>query len=79
MKIYKTNDIATAAYLLTKGLKIYHVDIDLTGKYIFEFEDNQGVAFQLSIEFINSECSKFDNQMRNLRNILKSRKNSSKP
>ena len=47
MKIYKTNDIAMAAYLLTKGLKLYHVDIDQTGKYIFEFEDNQRYLYHL--------------------------------
>lgn len=71
--MYITNDIAVASYLMMRGLSLKDAFISQSGKYVFELEDPQGVANKLSIEFLNSDCSKFDNQMRNLRKILKIR------
>jgi len=69
--IFQTSDIAIAAFIMTKGLKLKSCHIEISGKYIFEFEDPSGLGVQYSIDFINSECSQFDNQMKNLRKILK--------
>ena len=71
--MYLTHDIAVAAYLMMKGLHLKDAYINSRGTYVFEIEDPNGKAQQLSIQFLNSECSIFDNQMRNLRKILKVR------
>ncbi len=70
--MYKTHDIAVAAYLMMKGLPLKDAYVNSSGTYVFELEDSSQRAKNLSIEFLNSECSRFDNQMRNLRKILKS-------
>tara|TARA_Y100000593_G_C4262022_1_gene312716 strand:+ start:832 stop:1011 length:180 start_codon:yes stop_codon:yes gene_type:complete len=58
---------------MMKGLHLKDAYINSRGTYVFEIEDPNGKAQQLSIQFLNSECSIFDNQMRNLRKILKVR------
>lgn len=68
---FQTSDIAIAAFIMTKGLRLKSCHIDNSGKYFFEFEDPNNLGVQYSIDFINSECSQFDNQMKNLRKILK--------
>ena len=64
------NGSRCAAYLLMKGFKLLRANILSSGKYNFEFEDPTQIGHQLSIEFLNSDFSKFDNQMRNLRKII---------
>ena len=78
MALFDTNDIALASYLMLRGLVLKSADVSPTGKYIFIFEDPTDMALSMSIDFINSECCKFDNQMRNLRKILNRKINSSK-
>ena len=73
MILYTTNDIGIAAFLIVKGLQMQKCDIS-NGKYIFEFFDPDNKAPEFSIEYINSECSKFDHQVKNLRKILNSLK-----
>ena len=69
--VYCTHDIGLAAFLMIKGMPLKSCHIDDRGRYNFEFDDPDNKADVLAIEFINSECSRFDNQMRNLRKILK--------
>lgn len=71
---FETPDIATAAFLLMRGLKLVSAT-NKTGKYNFVFEDPQNQALSICLEFINSECSVFDNHMRTLRGILRDSKN----
>tara|TARA_Y100000310_G_scaffold319205_1_gene374197 strand:- start:2045 stop:2287 length:243 start_codon:yes stop_codon:yes gene_type:complete len=71
--LFRTHDIAIAAYLMMKNLELSDAYINATGTYVFEFSDPEKKAEQLSIAFLNSESSRFDNQMRNLRKILKVR------
>ena len=72
--MFRTHDIAIAAFLMMKGLSLQDAFINASGTYVFEFLDSEKEANKLSIEFLNSECSRFDNQMRNLRKILKARR-----
>jgi hypothetical protein len=58
---------------MLKGLPLKDAYVNASGTYVFELEDTEEKAQIFAIEFLNSECSKFDNQMRNLRKILKSR------
>jgi len=69
--MFVTNDLGLSAYLMIKGLTLCDARIDSYGKYIFEFEDPENKAKKLSINFLNSDCAKFDQQVRNLRTLLK--------
>lgn len=68
---YVTSDIALAAYLKLKGLKL--VKCTRADKFVFEFEDQEELAETLAIEFVNSECRKFDDEMRSLKKIIYSK------
>ena len=70
---FETSDIATAAFLLLKDFKLNSAG-NLSGKYMFVFEDPDGLAQSACLEFINSDCSKFDNHLRGLRSLLRSAK-----
>lgn len=70
---FETPDIATAAFLLMRGLKLVTASNN-AGKYYFAFEDPDSKALSLCLEFINSECSVFDSHMRTLRGILRDAK-----
>lgn len=68
---YTTSDIALAAYLKLKGLKL--INCTRADKFVFEFEDPEELAEDMAIEFVNSECRKFDDEMRSLKKIIYSR------
>ena len=69
---YVISDISIAAYLLVKGHQIKSVDKNEKGQYFFSFKRNDTIESD-SISFLSSECSQYDNQMRLLRSILKSK------
>ena len=71
--MYKTNDLSVAAFLLMKKQKIITARKDKNnGRYIFEFEDTDGLCAGLSIEFLSSECCVYDGFIRTLRGMLSS-------
>ena len=70
---YETPDIATAAFLLMKGFKILKAG-KVSGRYQFVFDDPQGTAQSVCLEFMNSECSRFDSCLRNLRSMVRENK-----
>jgi hypothetical protein len=76
MKIYSTSDLPIAAWLKIKGLKLVKAEKNSYGHFVFEFDDPNDVAHQLAIDFINSECSLFDNEIRNLKKLLYNRRSS---
>lgn len=55
---YRTSDIALAAYLKLKGLKLVQCGRD--GKFQFVFEDPESQAEDLALEFVNSDIRKYD-------------------
>ena len=71
MAKFKTSDLGIAAYLLCKGVKLVSASRG-SGRYEFIFEDRDDMCIRYSIDYVNSECSKFDAQIKNLKNILKS-------
>ena len=64
--MYTTSDIGIAAYLQLKGLKLKECKRLETGKFHFSFEDPEQKCSSLSLEFLDSEFCKFDNNVRNL-------------
>ena len=72
-KSYITNDLSIAAFLLMKGKSILRADKSGPGgKYVFEFEDSAGDAQIIALQFLSSDCSKYDNYIRTLRGMLRS-------
>ena len=67
---FKTSDIAIAAYLMMKGMKLISAKRERSGRFKFEFDDTNNEADKLAVEFVNSESAKFDAHIKNLKNIL---------
>ena len=71
-KTYTTSDIALAAYLKLKGLQL--IDCGREDKFFFTFEDPEGKAAQMSLDFANSDVRRYDDEMRSLKKIIYSKK-----
>ncbi len=73
MNIYKTSDLALAAYMTLKGLPLVSAKKLPNGRFEFEINDEKNVAQGLAIEFVGSEFFKYDNKVRALKKLLYSR------
>ena len=69
-KIYTTSDIAIAAFLMMKGMKLLSASRERSGRFKFEFDNLKNEADKFAVEFVNSESAKFDAHVKNLKNIL---------
>ena len=69
-KKFITADIAIAAFLMMKGMKLISATRERNGRFRFEFDDPNNKADQFAVEFVNSESAKFDAHVKNLKNIL---------
>ena len=70
MNQYETSDLALAAYLTFKGLKLLSANKLPTGRFQFVMDDPSGEADALSLEYFSSDFCKFDNTIRNLKKVL---------
>ena len=70
-KTYQTNDIGLAAYLMLKKLPLQKAYVEPSGRYVFVFEDKDDKAQSLSMEFLSSDFSIFDDKMRLLRKMIR--------
>ena len=68
--IFKTSDLATAAFLHMRGLRLIKAELENGRKFNFVFDDSEGNATTIAYEFINSECSRFDNHVRMLKKMI---------
>lgn len=69
-KKFITADIAIAAFLMMKGMKLVSATRERNGRFRFEFSDPNDEADKFAVEFVNSESAKFDAHVKNLKNIL---------
>ena len=67
---FVTSDIAIAAYLMMKGMKLIAARRERNGRFHFEFDDPAGDGNKYAIEYVNSESAKFDSHIKNLKNII---------
>ena len=67
--MYTTSDIGIAAYLQLRGIKLKECKRLETGKFHFCFDDPEQKCSSLSLEFLESDYCKFDNNVRNLKKI----------
>lgn len=68
--MYSTSDIGIAAYLQLKGFKLKECRRLENGKFHFSFEDPRNECPRHSLEFLDSDYCKFDNNVRNLKKVL---------
>jgi len=68
--MFETSDIAIAAYIMMRGLKLQNAGREKTGRFKFEFDDPGNLASKYCVEFVNSESALFDANVKNLKNIL---------
>ena len=69
-KIYITSDIASAAFLMMKGMQLVSASRERSGRFKFQFDDANNEADEFAVQFVNSESAKFDAHVKNLKNIL---------
>ena len=70
IKVYVTSDIAIAAFLMMKGMKLLSATRERNGRFRFEFDDKDQKADKYAVEFANSEAAKFDAHVKNLKNLI---------
>ncbi len=69
-KTYETSDLAIAAYLMLKGFNLLDAGRYPSGKFKFVFDDPDDNARIKAVEFLSSDCCKFDTHIKNLKKIL---------
>ena len=69
-KTFITSDIGIAAYLQLQGYKLLACKRLDSGKFFFEFEDAIEDCRMKSLQFLESDFCRFDNNVRNLKKIL---------
>jgi hypothetical protein len=70
MNKFNTSDLSLAAYLSMMGLKLFKAEKDTNNKFNFIFEDPNFLAPSFAVSFLNSDFSKYDNHLRNLKKML---------
>ena len=68
--VFTTSDIGIASYLQLKKLKLILCTRLESGKFHFRFEDPNDQGAALSLDFLDSDFCKFDNNVRNLKKVL---------
>lgn len=67
---FRTSDIGIAAYLQLQGFRLTTCKRLDSGKFFFEFSDPDDRCKIKSLEFLESDFCKFDNNVRNLKKVL---------
>lgn len=68
--IFTTSDLSLAAFLVIKGLVLTRAQKTNVGKFEFILQDPEHISQALSLEYINSDFCKFDNQIRSIKKLL---------
>jgi hypothetical protein len=67
---FVTSDIGIAAYLQLMGFKLLECKRQESGKFFFRFLDENSECAAHSLQFLDSDFCRFDNNVRNLKKIL---------
>ncbi len=67
-KNYSTADLGLAAFLLTKGAELLSAGRE-KGRFKFVFAEPEACQ-KMAILYVNSEFSKFDANLKNLKNLV---------
>lgn len=66
---WETTDLGSAAYANLRGLSILGVTRGSDNKFTFRFADPGNKGQQLQIDYINSDCRRFDEAVRSLKKL----------
>tara|TARA_Y100000592_G_C5254649_1_gene214450 strand:- start:259 stop:486 length:228 start_codon:yes stop_codon:yes gene_type:complete len=67
---YETSDLAIAAFLMLNEYKLISASREQSGKFRFVFNDPDRTAKSCAVEFLSSDCCKFDTHIKNLKKII---------
>ena len=72
---WSTTDIGVAAFLRLKGYKILKAgrQAGRNSRFVFVFDDPGGTADGHAIDYANSDCQRFDAEIRNLKKLIHGR------
>lgn len=65
----KTRDLALATYMKLKGLPVVRATRRNRHDFEFLFRDPDNRWDELTIEFVNSDCRRYDDEMRSLKKL----------
>jgi len=65
----ETSELVIAAYWKLHGLKLVRMRRLGRRKFAFLFADPEGKSEELTIQWANSECHRFDTEMRSLKKL----------
>lgn len=64
-----TNDLSFTAYLLLRGCTLVSAKkLGRTYKFVVDLKDEN--EHKIKVEWVNSDCSKFDSKVRDLKKIM---------
>ena len=66
---WETSDLGTAAYAFMQGTKLLGSRCEGRGRWVFRFDATQDQGEQFQVEYLNSECRKFDSAVRSLKKL----------
>lgn len=66
---WETSDLGTAAFVHLRGLPILGARRVEGDRFVFRFRDPEGVGEALQIDYLNSDCRKFDEAVRSLKKL----------
>ena len=70
---YTTSELALAAYLKMRGVRLISAGKTLTGKFEFVFDDKTGVCSGHFVDFLNGEFSTYDSNLKSLKKMIYSK------
>lgn len=70
---YTTSELALAAYLKMRGVRLISASKTATGKFEFIFDDKAKVCEGHFVDFLNGEFSVFDAQLKSLKKMIYSK------
>jgi hypothetical protein len=70
---YTTSELALAAFLKMRGVRLISAGKTQTGKFEFVFDNKKGDCESYFVEFLNGEFSVFDAQLKSLKKMIYSR------
>ena len=67
---YKTSELALAAYLKMRGVRLISAGKASSGKFEFVFDDKKGECATHFVDFLNGEFSTYDAALKSLKKMI---------
>lgn len=67
--VWETSDLGTAAFAHMLGLQLLGSARNQGGRFVFRFHDPEERGPNYQVDYLNSECRKFDAAVRSLKKL----------